>query len=455
MAALILGAVVAAAPWRTDDALSSYVHDQLASLGTDSCTLPHQFVSADEPFVLRNSSEPWRAFKWTPESLGASFGAERVMPRSPHILANWVPSLSDNGGHVAFSDFISQVRDAASNASIFDRGEAGNTLVERMERDGEWSVPSELRDGSAWHAACVVASVDAVKAAGGSSCEMAQRTLAIGPTGQGFPMHAHGKTWQMQVVGQKLWLLHPPGDTRLPDEWLSAHPMSLVHKGALGTRETRSGASAAPATHIAHHCVLGPGDLLVFPDLWWHATLNLGDSIGIGGEKIATSGAELRRLKESDASSGHVKVHQMMAQRLMQLSASESVYAEHAASEMAAAVELQPLEPGLVRGRPTRSAQLPVHSVHGAPPRSLHGAPLRALRCVCRRCATSWRSTWRGGREARRRRCSRGSRRAPPGCTTTAGSARPSSRRCSRWSPSRSPHRRGPDRPRCRARRPR
>jgi len=145
-----------------------------------------------------------------------------------------------------------------TNRSIFERSAIMNLtefeeeddllLVDELLDDEEYGIPSFLENHT----------------------EL--KGLALGPSGGGFPFHQGGELWQAQIVGKKLWMLHPPRG--LPQDWEIASPRNVV-KQAL----TKEGCPKM------QHCLLEPGEVIFLPRYWYHGTMNVGDSIGFGGDR--------------------------------------------------------------------------------------------------------------------------------------------------------------------------
>lgn len=85
--------------------------------------------------------------------------------------------------------------------------------------------------------------------------------FGIGNRGSGVQWHTHGPGFSETIHGRKHWVLYPP-----------EQPPSF-HKD-------QSSRQWMEKTYVALHekpveCTLAPGDLIYFPDRWWHATINL------------------------------------------------------------------------------------------------------------------------------------------------------------------------------------
>ncbi|XP_057201778.1 jmjC domain-containing protein 8 isoform X3 [Triplophysa rosa] len=93
-------------------------------------------------------------------------------------------------------------------------------------------------------------------------------TSATGP-GTGVPFHWHGPGFSEVIYGRKRWFLYPPDQA--PEfqpnhttlSWVSfSYPNLELHQ-------------------MPVECTIRPGEVLYFPDRWWHATLNLDTSVFI------------------------------------------------------------------------------------------------------------------------------------------------------------------------------
>ena len=106
--------------------------------------------------------------------------------------------------------------------------------------------------------------------------------------GQGLGFHTHAHTWLGLIAGVKAWLLFEPGafprgNLSFPNRMLGAERM-LSQWAADGEGEE---GAARPMLCFQH-----PGEILYLPTGWAHATLNLGETVGIGGQTQTCSGAE-------------------------------------------------------------------------------------------------------------------------------------------------------------------
>jgi Cupin-like domain len=129
--------------------------------------------------------------------------------------------------------------------------------------------------------------------------------LSLGPSRAGLPFHLHGETWLGLVHGRKRWFVYPPGYSQPVDvqqsfnhlttayNWyesvypqlsdLEAPPVESV---VTSTSSTTSTTTASPEGYRPLECVQEAGDLLYLPRGWSHMTLNIGETIAIGGQAI-------------------------------------------------------------------------------------------------------------------------------------------------------------------------
>ncbi|CAO4369970.1 unnamed protein product [Caenorhabditis nigoni] len=94
-------------------------------------------------------------------------------------------------------------------------------------------------------------------------------SFGIAGAGTGVPFHFHGPGFAEVIHGSKRWFLYPyeerpdwnPDKTTL--EWYTYDYPKL------------------PRDKLPLECEMKPGELIYFPDKWWHATLNIKSSVFI------------------------------------------------------------------------------------------------------------------------------------------------------------------------------
>eukprot|EP01003_Olkasia_polycarbonata_P004976 NODE_434_length_897_cov_64.542453_g379_i0.p1 GENE.NODE_434_length_897_cov_64.542453_g379_i0~~NODE_434_length_897_cov_64.542453_g379_i0.p1 ORF type:complete len:220 (-),score=23.47 NODE_434_length_897_cov_64.542453_g379_i0:205-864(-) len=94
-------------------------------------------------------------------------------------------------------------------------------------------------------------------------------SFGIAGRGTGVPFHFHGPGFLQMLHGRKRWLLYPPKTVvpRFDPNETTLHWLS---------KRRRPGQEEEGAEEPAlYECVLGPLDVVYFPDNWMHATLNI------------------------------------------------------------------------------------------------------------------------------------------------------------------------------------
>ncbi|KAM8961621.1 jmjC domain-containing protein 8 [Pelodytes ibericus] len=94
-------------------------------------------------------------------------------------------------------------------------------------------------------------------------------SFGIAGSGTGVPFHWHGPGYSEVIYGRKRWFLYPPetkpefNPNRTTLSWvMETYPYLGEHERPI-------------------ECTIRPGEVLYFPDRWWHATLNLDTSVFI------------------------------------------------------------------------------------------------------------------------------------------------------------------------------
>jgi len=92
-------------------------------------------------------------------------------------------------------------------------------------------------------------------------------SFGVAGAGTGVPFHVHGPGFAEVIYGRKRWFLYAPGNRPIfdPDtttlKWFMEEYPNLV-----GDKRP-------------YECVMNPGEVIYFPDMWWHATLNVDTSV--------------------------------------------------------------------------------------------------------------------------------------------------------------------------------
>ena len=91
--------------------------------------------------------------------------------------------------------------------------------------------------------------------------DMVALSFGIGNRGSGVQWHVHGPGFAETIWGRKHWILQQEKPYFHPDQ-TSRHWMEHNYM-------------AISVTDRPLECTLEPGDVLYFPDMWYHATINL------------------------------------------------------------------------------------------------------------------------------------------------------------------------------------
>ncbi|XP_027796466.2 jmjC domain-containing protein 8 [Marmota flaviventris] len=94
-------------------------------------------------------------------------------------------------------------------------------------------------------------------------------SFGIAGAGSGVPFHWHGPGFSEVIYGRKRWFLYPP--EKAPE----FHPNKTTLAWLQDTYP------ALTSSERPLECTIRAGEVLYFPDRWWHATLNLDTSVFI------------------------------------------------------------------------------------------------------------------------------------------------------------------------------
>jgi hypothetical protein len=91
-------------------------------------------------------------------------------------------------------------------------------------------------------------------------------SFGIGNSGSGVQWHVHGPGFSEAIHGRKHWILYPP--EHRPD----FHPDQTSLNWMYYNYSIIKSIEDRPL-----ECTLSSGDILYFPNMWWHATVNVDD----------------------------------------------------------------------------------------------------------------------------------------------------------------------------------
>ena len=99
-------------------------------------------------------------------------------------------------------------------------------------------------------------------------CETCSKDLSalafgIGGRGSGVQWHIHGPGFSECIHGRKHWVLYPPENKPKYDpDYTSRHWMEEIY-------------TSLHENEKPYECTLHPGEMIYFPNEWYHATINL------------------------------------------------------------------------------------------------------------------------------------------------------------------------------------
>uniref|UniRef100_A0A7S1APA9 JmjC domain-containing protein n=1 Tax=Noctiluca scintillans TaxID=2966 RepID=A0A7S1APA9_NOCSC len=243
---------------------------------TARCTLEHVLDGADDasiqrlfeqevskPVLVRGLTDRWPIYDvaqkgWTvlQDDLVERYGDLKVFIRSAAHIANFGGQGGEFSSAGTLESFLDTI-DAGTGSIAFN---ALSDLGAKMKQD-------ELFD---------------MRILGDARAELLSSPVtSIGGDKEGLTFHTHGEAALGLVFGRKEWLLMPPGD--MTDEILGS---------SLNTSAYLSHLAHAEWPHGMHYCDQRAGDILFVPHNWWHATVNHGVTIGVGGQNPTVDSAK-------------------------------------------------------------------------------------------------------------------------------------------------------------------
>ncbi|XP_047486050.1 jmjC domain-containing protein 8-like [Penaeus chinensis] len=94
-------------------------------------------------------------------------------------------------------------------------------------------------------------------------------SFGLAGPGTGVPFHFHGPGFAETMWGRKRWFMYPPNVNP------NFHPNRTTLQWLMEDYPLRKDDSNF------YECTLNPGEIIYFPDKWWHATLNIDSSVFI------------------------------------------------------------------------------------------------------------------------------------------------------------------------------
>lgn len=253
-----------------------------ARLRANGRALRRNVLSVEIPFIVRATADERGGWRFGNRSAMATVTREEV------LLA--LGNLTVTHGSVPYAARYGQ-RSFASNLGDFVRshmGKGGGSGSSGSGGSSGGSSPQYVFDAHALSAnEALFAPLVARLAAAVPSREYYLRQLMLGPPLSGSHMHYHGRAANLLVAGFKLWLFSPPACAHFSTA--EAAPWFRVLHGGSGGSGEREAAARLASCHAAVGAPLlrvlqAPGDVVVVPESWGHAVLNLADTMAIALE---------------------------------------------------------------------------------------------------------------------------------------------------------------------------
>ena len=107
--------------------------------------------------------------------------------------------------------------------------------------------------------------------------------LALGQSASGIPFHRHTSGYSELAAGRKRWTIYPPRAFETIADRYSFEPS----RGHL--RWLKDVLPKLPHEMAPLECIQDVGDILFIPGGWWHATLNIGETVAVVQQLTTTS----------------------------------------------------------------------------------------------------------------------------------------------------------------------
>jgi hypothetical protein len=194
--------------------------------------------------------------EWTRSSFIKQFGTLPITTGTQTGIALFGPPASADAAK-PLTSVVDEIEAAGNNVFAFD--DESSVISKIRERTKGWSNGSGV-----WPQRFAKFS--------------RYQLLSLGGSRAGLPFHDHGPAFLWLVHGRKHWLMFPPG--QLPKR------VSTLAQG-LSTWEWLSNMSTVDLPSTMLQCTQEAGEVMLVPNRWHHATLNIGTALGFGGQADA------------------------------------------------------------------------------------------------------------------------------------------------------------------------
>lgn len=276
----------AADNWLNDDDLMNTSRQELKSTVCDFEIITEKeffsdpFRYIDKPFVFKGLALNWSATsRWRRKALLDSYGNRRALTGSESSI---VYSGGTAGVAMSIRSILNNMRNITSQRSsnLFTFDVSVLKSIPELKKD--FPIPKAFQSWDNFHS---------------ESRGFSWHLLSLGPSKAGLPLHMHGTTWLAVVHGAKRWFVYPPGSSPPKDIEKDFNPLDSVHDW-YQTIYPKLINLPKPKPWIVDEDLIGyrpleclqeSGDVLYLPKGWVHMTMNIGETIGIGGQAAFTA----------------------------------------------------------------------------------------------------------------------------------------------------------------------
>eukprot|EP01043_Picozoa_sp_COSAG02_P063515 COSAG02_NODE_9028_length_2356_cov_2.214001_2_plen_478_part_01 len=301
--------------------------------------LPSSLEDVTEPLLVRPSTTAWPpdVQAWSDRAgFLQRHGAVSVEPHSSLATAQGgarrtATTVGTRTLRSVLDGWQNGERD--SHRQIFEGAAQGQTqpVPPKLHEDSGQQDDEACDSGSKRN--CTVGNgwIDAMREELGPMCKWlgasdSDLIFSLGQSGAGLPRPSHGAAWLASIVGSKFWILHPPvGEGGSPD-W-PALPLSTaqwLQQLASPTYNEIDSRARAQTREQPQWCLQQPGEVMLLPAFWHHATLNIGETMAVGGQQNVFRWSEpleaLEELMQKSDTGSNARLLELTADSMLQLS---------------------------------------------------------------------------------------------------------------------------------------
>jgi len=239
---------------------------------------------AGKPYILRGYMDTWpamRSERWQRYKMLKSYGKKAISSNSEAGIV--YGGGRSNMKFKSFGRVVADMRSSGSRAGLntadtftFDADILNSIPELRNDFDvpevfSRWANPAAEAEGSAWH------------------------ILSLGASRTGLPFHTHGESWLGLVHGLKMWYIYPPGTGPPLAVLNSSSPLTSVAEWVstvlptlrdLPFASTSGDSGNSDKGYRPIECLQRPGDIMYVPSGWSHQTINVGEALGVGAQRV-------------------------------------------------------------------------------------------------------------------------------------------------------------------------